>query len=158
MASSAAFSRQRRLRRKNSFDKSNPKGGRPRKGSRVARTSGRCGWRWYPFPSLVLTLRRRRESGLPLAVQFRPVSQVAHFRGYSKGVSGCSTAPYEFFHVVRCVDNPDFTVVLTGILTAVSHIEKFAVRILSDTVGTNIQLDRVRECRRGIRGASHHLH
>jgi hypothetical protein len=30
-----------------------------------------------------------------------PVAQVAHLRRYSRDVSGCSTAPYEFFPIVR---------------------------------------------------------
>jgi hypothetical protein len=32
---------------------------------------------------------------------FRPVAQVAHLRGDSKDVSGCSTSPYEFSRLVR---------------------------------------------------------
>src|SRR5258708_12664105 len=46
------------------------------------------------------------------------------------------------------VDNPDFAIVLTGILTAVSHIEKSAMGIVRDTVGSQIQLDRVQQVER----------
>jgi len=43
------------------------------------------------------------------------------------------------------VDYPDFAVVLTSILTAVSYIEEFGMGIVSDTVGTKIQLDRIQQ-------------
>src|SRR5260370_34707876 len=46
------------------------------------------------------------------------------------------------------VDNPDFPVILACILTAVSHIEKFAMGIVRDTVGSQIQLDRVQQVER----------
>src|ERR1700676_3692307 len=43
------------------------------------------------------------------------------------------------------VDDPDVAVVLTRILPAVSYIEKFAVGIVSDTVGTEFQLDLIQQ-------------
>src|SRR6266404_2874914 len=43
------------------------------------------------------------------------------------------------------LDDSDFAVVLTGILTAVSYIQKLAVGIVSDPVGTEFQLDRIQQ-------------
>src|SRR5712672_2964359 len=43
------------------------------------------------------------------------------------------------------LDDSDFAVVLTGIPTAVSYIQKLAVGIVSDPVGTEFQLDRIQQ-------------
>jgi hypothetical protein len=49
-----------------------------------------------------------REFPSPLGAETTicPVAQVAHLRLLSKDVSGCSTTPYEFFHLVRNVTLP----------------------------------------------------
>src|SRR5260370_15537221 len=43
------------------------------------------------------------------------------------------------------VDDPDFAIVFAGILTTVPNIEKFGVGVVGNTVGTQVQLDRVQQ-------------
>jgi len=52
------------------------------------------------LPSRQPAFRGRTSNGTRLALA-NGVSQVAHLRAYSKDVSGCNTAPYEFFPIVR---------------------------------------------------------
>ncbi len=46
------------------------------------------------------------------------------------------------------VDDANFSVVFTGILPTVSDIQKSGVRIVRDTVGPQIELDRVHQVKR----------
>src|SRR6266853_4259688 len=54
------------------------------------------------------------------------------------------------------VDDPDFAVVLTGILTAVSYIQKLAVGVVSNPVGTEFQLDRIQQLESVTAEYAHH--
>src|SRR3984893_1209181 len=46
------------------------------------------------------------------------------------------------------LDDADPPVVLTGIRTAVPHVQKLSLGIVGDTVGTKVQLDRIQQVER----------